>query len=64
MSDEARNRFKKELLGLTRDKVVAVAEKYFNETGKPHAVAVISGEDKLLEANKAMADNPLALNRI
>ena len=64
LSDEARIRFKKKLLTLTRNQVKKVAEKYFAQTGRKKGVAVISGEEKLKEANKKLADNPLKLYRI
>lgn len=64
LSDEARRRFKEQLLGLTRDKVMAVAEKYFDSGSGKKAVAVISGEEKLNEENKKLPDNPLKVYRI
>ena len=41
-----------------------VAEKFFHENGKGRAIAVISGEDRLNEANKKLEDDPLELHRI
>ena len=64
LSDEARNRFKKDLLAVTREKVMEVAEKYFDEIRKKEAVAVISGEEKLKAANKKLEGGPLKLYRI
>lgn len=64
LSDEARKHFKERLLKVTRKQIINVAEKYFDDKGDKHAVAVISGEDKLKEANEKISDNPLTLNRI
>ena len=64
LSDEMRIRFKSELLSLTRSRVMQAAEKYFDGQDSKKAVAVISGEDKLNEANEKLAGNPLRLNRI
>jgi Zn-dependent M16 (insulinase) family peptidase len=64
LSDDMRRQFKSRLLGLTEKKVRNVAEKYFGENFKNHAVAVISAEDKLKAANQALGDGPLELHRI
>jgi Zn-dependent M16 (insulinase) family peptidase len=64
LSDESRNRFKKRLLSLTRAQVNQVAEKYFDQAGTGQAVAVISSEEKLNEANQRFEDNPLTLYKI
>jgi len=64
LSDESRNRFKKRLLSLTRTQVNQVAEKYFDQTEAGQAVAVISSEEKLNEANQRFKDNPLTLYKI
>ena len=64
LSDEKRLSFKKELLSLTRDKILKVAEKYFNLNNKNYAVTVISSEEKLKAANKKLAHRPLKLYRI
>ena len=64
LSDEARKRFKTNLLSLKRNQVIKVAEKYFNQKEKKQAVAVISSEDKLKEANQKIKENPLQLFRI
>ncbi|MBW2011989.1 MAG: peptidase M16, partial [Deltaproteobacteria bacterium] len=64
LSDEARRRFKKQLLALTRDQVMEAAKKYFGPSSGKKAVAVISGEEKLNEENKKLLDNPLKLYRI
>jgi Zn-dependent M16 (insulinase) family peptidase len=64
LSGDMRLQFKSRLLALTQNKVRSTAEKYFGERFKKHAVAVISGEDQLKQANQALADNPLELHRI
>jgi len=64
LSDDTRKQFKKKLLALTRDQVMNVAEKYFNDSYDKQAVAVISSEDRLKAANEKLADNPLELFRI
>ena len=64
LSDETREQFKKKLLALTRDQVITVAEKYFDDSYGKQAVAVISSEDRLKAANEKLADNPLELFRI
>jgi Zn-dependent M16 (insulinase) family peptidase len=64
LSDEMRIRFKTELLSLTRSKVMAVAEKYFDGKENKKAVAVISGEEKLNAANEKLAGSPMKLYRI
>jgi hypothetical protein len=43
---------------------VQAAERYFDVNGAQKAVAVISGEDKLISANEKLNDNPLELHRI
>jgi len=64
LSDDMRERFKEKLLGMTRKQVINAAEKYFAGTPERQAVAVISNENKLNEANKELAKNPLKLFRI
>jgi hypothetical protein len=64
LSDDTRARFKKNLLNLGRSDVLRVAEKYFNYHPDELAVAVISGEDKLKEANEKLGDRKLILNKI
>ena len=51
LSDEMRNDYKLQLLKLDRDRVTEVAQKYFNASHEDTAVAVISSEQKLNEAN-------------
>ncbi len=64
LSDDARNRFKTNLLSLKRNQVIKIAEKYFSQEEKKQAVAVISSEDKLNEANQKLKENSLKLFRI
>ncbi|MBA3019324.1 MAG: insulinase family protein [Proteobacteria bacterium] len=64
LSDDARNHFKTNLLSLKRNQVIKVAEKYFNQEEKKQAVAVISSEEKLKEANQKIKGNPLNLFKI
>jgi hypothetical protein len=64
LSDDMRERFKEKLLGMTRDQVINAAEKYFAGIPDRQAVAVISNENKLNEANEELAQNPLKLFRI
>jgi Zn-dependent M16 (insulinase) family peptidase len=64
LSDEDRRAYKANLLSLTRDRVVTVADKYFAPDRPGRAVAVISGEDKLTAANARLGEAPLLLNRI
>ena len=64
LSDERRTRFKSRLLSLSRSQVVQAAERYFDENGAQKAVAVISGEDKLISANEKLNDHRLELHRI
>ncbi|MDX1708051.1 MAG: insulinase family protein [Desulfobacterales bacterium] len=64
LSDEIRNQFKTRLLSLTRNDVRQAAAKYFDTQAGRQAVAVISNEQKLNEANQELADQPLKLYQI
>jgi len=64
LSDAARLAYKTKLLAVTRKDVISVAEKYFGNSDEKSAVAVISGEEKLLEANKKMGAEMLELFKI
>jgi len=64
LTDDMRAQYKSRLLNLTRKQVIQAAERYFNGDEEKKAVAVISGEEKLKEANVAMPDHPLKLYRI
>jgi Zn-dependent M16 (insulinase) family peptidase len=63
VTDENRERFKRQLLKLDRDRMVAVGEKYFGPE-KARGVAVISGEPQLDAANEKLGANAMALHRI
>ena len=64
LSDETREQFKQKLLTLTRNQVINVAQKYFENSNQNQAVVVISNEDRLNAANEQLANNPLKLFRI
>lgn len=64
LTDETREQFKKQLLTTNRNRVLAVAEKYFSDVEEKQAVAVISGEEKLKSANERLTGNPLELFKI
>ncbi|MEE8399652.1 MAG: insulinase family protein, partial [Desulfobacterales bacterium] len=64
LTDETREQYKTQLLRTDRNRVIAVAEKYFSDVEDKQAVAVISGEEKLKSANEKLADNPLELFKI
>jgi len=64
LSDDARARFKMNLLKLDHSDILRVAEKYFSYHPDELAIAVISGEEKLKEANEKLGDRKLLLNRI
>ena len=64
LSDEIRSQFKSRLLSLTRNDVRQAAAKYFDIQAEQRAVAVISNEEKLKEANQQLADQSLKLYQI
>jgi presequence protease len=64
LSDEKRQAFKEHLLALDREVLMAAATRHFVADGKSHAIAVISGEAQLSEANEALGDHPLRLFNI
>ena len=64
LSDKVREDFKKNLLLLIRHQIVRVAKKYFDQTKDRQGIAVISGEEKLMEANEKLKDHPLMLHKI
>jgi hypothetical protein len=64
LSDDVRIAFKQKLLGLKRQTVIEVAEKYFTKNNKDKAVAVISNPDKFKTANQKFSDRPLTLHTI
>ena len=63
LSDDARQHFKDRLLQLNRHQVMQAAENYFNGGQDRHAVAVVSGEMQLQNANRQL-EKPLELNKI
>ena len=64
LSDDMREHFKKQLLAMTREKVVTAAERYFAGPTDRQAVAVLSNAEKLNAANKVLAQNPLKIFKI
>jgi hypothetical protein len=64
LTDKERLSFKEKLLTLRKDEVIAVAKRYFNVDNIPKAVAVISNQDKLKQANQSLSDHPLSLQPI
>jgi Zn-dependent M16 (insulinase) family peptidase len=64
LSDEIRSQFKTRLLSLKRHDIRQAAAKYFDTRAEQQAVAVISNEEKLKEANQQLADRPLKLFQI
>ena len=63
LSDEARQQFKRRLLGQTREQVLDAAARYFDRNRETAAVAVISGEGQIATANKKL-NNPMETHRI
>ncbi len=61
--DDDRKRYKLKVLSMSREEVISIAERYF-DPAPPSAVAVITGDRKLEEANRQMSDAPLSPNRI
>ena len=64
LSDEARQEYKTRLLAVTREDVMTAGETYFNGSTAKSAVAVISGEEKLIDANQRMEGKKLELFKI
>jgi len=64
LTDDARLRFKQDLLSLTRKQVLNVAKTHFSSASANHAVAVIASKEKLTAANETLADSPLELREI
>jgi hypothetical protein len=64
LEDAARLEFKRALLAMTRDRVMAAAGVYFTPERMRPAVAVIGSREGLEAANAAMADTPLRLHAI
>ena len=64
LAEDARQAYKTRLLSVSRQDVVAVGEKYFKDSAAQSAVAVISGEEKLGQANQKLGDERLELFKI
>jgi len=64
LTDEARQTYKSRLLAVTREDVMAAGETYFKGSTEKSAVAVISGEEKLVEANKKLDNDEFVLFKI
>ena len=67
LTDDTRRQYKKDLLALDKQRVLAVAEKYFGPEKpdkKDHAVAVISGKELLDSANEKLGEDALTLHAI
>jgi Zn-dependent M16 (insulinase) family peptidase len=64
LTDERRLKFKQALLALSRSQIMATANAYFDSTSQNRAVAVISGKDRLEEANTHLGDQALTLYAI
>lgn len=64
LADEPRLLFKTRLLSLTREEVLAAAERHFSNLDGRRSVSIISGEDQVRAANKKLGENPLALCQI
>lgn len=61
LTDDARDRYKQQLLALKREEIVQAAEKYFRSDASNHGVVVISGEEQLDDANKVLGDHSLSV---
>jgi Zn-dependent M16 (insulinase) family peptidase len=64
LSDEIRREYKTRLLSVTKKDIEAAALRYFGSNAGSQSVAVISGEEKLQEANRKLGEKTLTLNRI
>jgi hypothetical protein len=64
LNDDMRREYKAGLLKLTKKDLNVVVETYFKHDPEKKSVAVISGEEKLNEANLKMAGKPLELHKI
>ena len=64
LSDAARKRFKQRVRAATGKEVATAAKGMFGTAGPNGTVAVISGQSRLEEANRALAPDPLALRHI
>ncbi len=64
MPEQARKNFKEKILLTDKNKILKTAEKYFNNKAQDKATAVISGQERLDEANKKLKDKKLKLYKI
>ena len=64
LTDEVRREYKRDLLSLNKEKVMAVADRYFGKNGQNQAVAVISGKEQLEKANTMLGEKALSLQAI
>jgi len=64
LTDEARKTFKRQLLEVTPQKLVAVVDRYFTPQSATPGMAVIAGEDQLQKANAQLTGRPLKLSAI
>jgi Zn-dependent M16 (insulinase) family peptidase len=67
LSDDIRKKFKDELLGMNKEKIQAIAEKYFLGDSREQGIAVISSKTLLEQANQALEGEgraPLDLKKI
>jgi presequence protease len=64
LCDETRQTHKENLLKVDRKAVIAVAQRYFDDSDANKAVAVISSRDLLEAANQKMDGKPLSLKSI
>lgn len=64
LSDETRLRHKENLLQLTREEVMATADRYFTDAQSKKAVAVISSRGLLEAANEKMSGRKLILQGV
>lgn len=64
LSDDMRARYKSGVLAVTREKVIAAAEKYLGGNQINCGQAVISGEEQLISANEQLAGSPMKLFKI
>ncbi len=64
LEDERRLQFKKQLLALQKDRIVAAARKYFTEPLAGKALAIISNEEKLQAANEKLGAKGVRIDKI
>jgi hypothetical protein len=64
LDDEIRLNFKQKLLRLSKDQVLAAAEKYLQDVEQRAGVAVIGSMEQLDRANKQLGTKPLTIAKI